>query len=245
MLSTGASQSGYGARMPDDRSLTVTSFAILGLLAVRPWPTYALAKQMRRSLSHLWPRAESNLYAEAKRLVAGGHAVARQEQSGERVRTVYRITPKGRKALREWLAAPGGEVWFESEPLLKVFFAEQGSKHDLLATLRAIGDAAQARQEALRRMAEEYRAGTGPFPERLASSVLALGLVWEQLEATIAWSRRAVATVESWRQPGPGETPAWPAGIFASDARPPAPKPVKAKASTTRTTAPRRRRASS
>ncbi|HEY8514400.1 MAG TPA: helix-turn-helix transcriptional regulator [Candidatus Binatia bacterium] len=205
--------------MRDDRPLTVTSFAILGLLAVRPWSTYELAKQIRRSLSHLWPRAESNLYAEAKRLVAGGHAAARREQCGERRRTVYRITPKGRKALREWLAAPGGEVWFESEPLLKVFFAEQGSKADLLGTLRAIGDGALIQQEALRRMAEDYRAGAGPFPQRLALSVLALGLVWEHLQATIEWSRRAVAVVEGWRKPGPGEAPVWPEGIFGRTSR--------------------------
>jgi DNA-binding PadR family transcriptional regulator len=90
---------------------------------VRPWPTYELAKQINRSLRHFWPRAESNLYAEAKRLVTDGYAIARQEQTGERRRTVYRITPQGRKALREWLDAPGGETRLESEPLLKVFFA--------------------------------------------------------------------------------------------------------------------------
>lgn len=239
MLSTGASQCGYDRNMPESRPLTVTSFAILGLLAVRPWPTYELAKQIHRSLRHLWPRAESNLYAEAKRLVAGGHAVARKERSGERLRTVYRITPKGRKALREWLAEPGGEVRLESEPLLKVFFADQGSKADLLDTLRAMGDAALAQQAVLRRMAEEYRAGKGPFPERLASSVLALGLVWEHLEATVAWSRRAVEAVERWRKPGPGEAPMWPEGIFPAASRSKATR--SGAASVTRTPASSRR----
>ena len=105
--------------MHDKRPLTATSFAILGLLALRPWQPYELAKQINRSLSHFWPRAESNLYAEAKRLVAGGYAVARQEPTGERRRTVYRITPLGRKALRQWLDEPGGEVRLESEALLK------------------------------------------------------------------------------------------------------------------------------
>ena len=240
MLSTGASQSGYGPGMPDARPLTVTSFAILGLLAVRPWPTYELAKQIRRSLSHLWPRAESNLYAEAKRLVIGGNAVARREQRGDRLRTVYRITPKGRKALRQWLDTPGGEVRLESEPLLKVFFADQGSKADLLETLRAIGSAALVQQEALRRMAEEYRDGAGPFPERLALGVLALGLVWEHLEATVAWSQRAVDAVESWRKAGPGEVPMWPEGLFPAAPRSKATK--SGTASPRRTTARRRRR---
>jgi DNA-binding PadR family transcriptional regulator len=211
--------------MRDTRPLTATSFAILGLLAVRPWPTYELAKQVNRSLRHFWPRAESNLYAEAKRLVTGGYAVARQEQTGERRRTVYRITPHGRKALREWLDTPGGETRLESEPLLKLFFADQGSKTDLLDTLRAMGAAAEAQQAILRRMAEEYSAGLGPFPERLAVSVLALGLVWEHLEATIAWSRRAVQVVGKWQKPGPGEAPMWPDGVFAAAPCPKAAKP--------------------
>ncbi len=219
MLLIGASQVEYDLGMPDGRPLTATSFAILGLLAVRPWPTYELAKQIGRSLSHFWPRAESNLYAEAKRLVAGGYAVARQEKDGERRRTVYRITPQGRKALREWLETPGGEVRLESEPLLKVFFADQGGKANLLDTLRAMGAAAETQQAMLRRMAEEYRAGGGPFPERLAVGVLALGLVWEYLEATVAWSRRAVEAVDKWQKPGPGEEPMWPEGIFSKASR--------------------------
>jgi DNA-binding PadR family transcriptional regulator len=225
MLSTGASQAGYYLGMRDSRPLTATSYAILGLLALRPWPTYELAKQINRSLRHFWPRAESNLYAEAKRLVTDGYAVARQEHTGERRRTVYRITPQGRKAVREWLDSPGGETRLESEPLLKVFFAEQGSKADLLETLRAIGAAAEAKQAILRRMADEYRAGRGPFPERLAVNVLALGLVWMHMEATIAWSRRAVETVEKWQKPGPGEAPMWPEGILSSAPRPKAAKP--------------------
>jgi DNA-binding PadR family transcriptional regulator len=201
--------------MRDTRTLTATSFAILGLLSVRPWRTYDLAKQVPRSLSHFWPRAESNLYAEAKRLVAGGYAVTRIEQTGARQRTVYMITPQGRKALKAWLAKPGGEMRFESEPLLKVFFADQGSKADLLDTIRTIGEAAEQRMMFIRSMAEEYRVGAGPFPERLAVGVLAVGLVWDQLQATVAWSERAALEVERWRTSGPGEAPSWPAGMFS------------------------------
>ncbi len=40
---------------------TTTSHALLGLLAVRDWTTYELAKQVKRSLSWFWPRAERKL----------------------------------------------------------------------------------------------------------------------------------------------------------------------------------------
>ena len=43
-------------------ALTSTSYAILGLLAVKPWTTYELAQQMDRALGRFWPRAESRLY---------------------------------------------------------------------------------------------------------------------------------------------------------------------------------------
>ena len=48
--------------MPAD--LTPTSYAILGLLAIKPWTTYELAQQMGRALSQFWPCAESKLYEE-------------------------------------------------------------------------------------------------------------------------------------------------------------------------------------
>ena len=39
--------------------LTTTSYAILGLLAIRPWSTYELARQMQRDLRFVWPRARA------------------------------------------------------------------------------------------------------------------------------------------------------------------------------------------
>ena len=60
--------------MSSARGLTTTSYAILGLLAVRPWSTYELTRQMDRSLGRFWPRAESKLYEEPKKLAAQGLA---------------------------------------------------------------------------------------------------------------------------------------------------------------------------
>ena len=75
--------------------LTTTSYAILGLLAIRPWSTYELARQMQRDLRFAWPRAESNLYAEPKKLIAHGLATASSEPRGKRRRTVYTTVTRG------------------------------------------------------------------------------------------------------------------------------------------------------
>src|SRR5919202_1122144 len=114
---------------------TTTSYAVLGLLSVRSWTTYELAKQVQRSLNWFWPRAERRLYDEPKALVAGGLATAEKEFTGQRPRTVYRITDAGREALRDWLGEPAAPHSVESEALLKVFFADAGSLEQLVATL--------------------------------------------------------------------------------------------------------------
>src|ERR1700751_3135599 len=94
--------------------LTTTSYAVLGLLAVRPWSSYELTQQMDRSLGRVWPRAVSKLYEEPKKLTAHGLARSAVQQNGQRTRTVYAITAEGRRALGEWVrpprAGPGGPV---------------------------------------------------------------------------------------------------------------------------------------
>jgi len=67
-MTTTSSHSGRGSG--------TTAYALLGLLAVRPWTTYELAQQVRRSLNWFWPRAERKLYDDPKRLVAEGLATA-------------------------------------------------------------------------------------------------------------------------------------------------------------------------
>ena len=42
-------------------ALTTTSYALLGLLSVKPWSTYELTQQMDRSLGRFWPRSTSKL----------------------------------------------------------------------------------------------------------------------------------------------------------------------------------------
>src|SRR6266540_2414695 len=86
--------------------LTTTSYAVLAQVAVRPWSTYELAQQRVRYFRYVWPRAESAIYREVKRLSSMGLLEAKKEHVGKRARTVYSITEKGREALRAWLATP-------------------------------------------------------------------------------------------------------------------------------------------
>jgi PadR family transcriptional regulator, regulatory protein AphA len=127
------------------RSLTSTSYAVLGLLAIKPWSSYELTQQMDRSLGRMWPRATSKLYEEPGKLVEHGLARSATRQRGKRARTEYTITAKGRRALAGWLEEPGRGPVLEFEQLLKVFFAENGTRASVLATLAAADEWARAR----------------------------------------------------------------------------------------------------
>src|SRR5215218_695795 len=126
-----------GRNMSRPSSLTTTSYAILGLLAVKPWTTHELVQQVDRSLRRIWPRAASKLYEEPKKLVAHGYARATDDSVGRRPRTRYTITANGRRALAAWLQTPGDGPVLEFESLLKIGFADSGSRADIIANLAA------------------------------------------------------------------------------------------------------------
>lgn len=181
----------------DRQQLTTTSYAILGLLAIRPWSTYELTKQMQRSLHHIWPRAESNVYAEPKRLVEAGLARAEAQKVGQRPRTLYTITAKGRKALERWLQTESAPSRVESETLVKVLFANHGTKDDLLANLHAVATEAAAVKELWRVVASEYDRGTDEFPERVHVNALIFRWIWEHAEMNARWAEWAIDQVQA------------------------------------------------
>jgi PadR family transcriptional regulator, regulatory protein AphA len=179
-------------------ALTTTSYAILGLLAIKPWTSYELTRQMDRSLGRLWPRAQSKLYEEPRKLVAHNLASVTHEQVGKRSRAVYSITEEGRSALAAWLGRPGAGPVLEFEQLLQVFFAENGSKADTLATLRATRDWAQARSAESLAVGREYLHGRGPFPERLPQLDLTARFLTDFYAMVGVWARWAGDVVETW-----------------------------------------------
>jgi DNA-binding PadR family transcriptional regulator len=184
--------------MSQPPKLSTTSYLILGHLALRSWSTYELAQQLKRSTRHYWPRAESKIYEEPKKLVAHGLARATREYTGRRPRTIYSITEEGRAALRRWLDEPGQPPLVEFEGAVKVLFAEQGTKEQLLATLRSIREQAERTRAEHVSLAGDLASTGGPFPDRLHVNELVLGFMWEQTETVIRWASWAEREVEAW-----------------------------------------------
>ena len=189
--------------------LTTTSYAILGLLAIKPWTTYELAQQMQRALGQFWPRAESKLYEEPKKLVAHGLARASSEMVGKRPRTVYTITAKGRRAMAAWVPTPGDGPVLEFEQLIKIFFAEHGTKEDLLATIASARRWVDDRYIASRDIPKGYLDGRGPFPERLPWLLLSGQFLTEFTLAVERWAEWATGIVETWPDDVSEAEPDW------------------------------------
>jgi DNA-binding PadR family transcriptional regulator len=178
--------------------LTTTSYVILGHLALRDWSTYELAQQMKRSTRHFWPRAQSKIYEEPKKLAAHGLARATREYTGRRPRTIYAITPKGRTALRRWLDEPTQLPVVEFDAAVKVQFAEQGTKAQLLATLRSVREQAERTRAEHAALAADLLLPTTRFPDRRHVNELVMRFMWEQTETVIRWADWAEEQVAGW-----------------------------------------------
>jgi DNA-binding PadR family transcriptional regulator len=178
--------------------MTTTSYTILGLLAIKPWTTHELVQQVDRSMRRIWPRAQSKLYEEPKKLVAHGYAKATDDSVGRRRRTRYTITTKGRRALAAWVSQPGDGPALEFEQLVKILFTDSGSKADILANLEATRAWVWTENESNLAVARAYLEGEGPFAQRAALNQLA-GRFLTEFYATVArWVDWASAFVATW-----------------------------------------------
>ena len=117
--------------------LTPTSYALLGLLARKPQSAYELNAQMQySSIRVYWPRAESHVYSEPKKLLRHELVSEKKGKLNGRNRTVYTITAKGRNALKAWLSSDDEvELRTQAEFMLKLVLADSGSVADAHQTL--------------------------------------------------------------------------------------------------------------
>ena len=180
------------------KELTTTSYAVLGLLALKPWTAYELSQQMLRSMTFIWPRAERAIYDEPKSLVAHGLAKAASDPTGNRPRTVYRITAKGRNALASWLDQPSAPPAFESEALVRATYAEYGDKDALLRTIDSLRLHAEQLHRGAEAVVSSYLEDRAPFPERAHIVALNGRFILDYITMVRRWTNWANAIVEDW-----------------------------------------------
>jgi PadR family transcriptional regulator, regulatory protein AphA len=147
--------------------LTVTSYVVLGMIAVRgPSTSYELKRAISRSVGYFWPFSHTQLYGEPARLAGQGLLEVSNEESGRRRKT-YNLTDQGLHRLRDWISEPTGETFqLRDVAELKLFFSEVASEEDVrsiaeeqiklhterLATYQSIRDRYASQPEVRRRM---------------------------------------------------------------------------------------------
>jgi DNA-binding PadR family transcriptional regulator len=184
------------------RRTATTAHALLGLLALRgEWSTWELAKQLRRNMRFFWPRAESQIYEEAKSLVARGWARDRRTFTGERARTNYAITAKGRKELAAWMATPPNPTSLECEGLLRVFLADFATAAQVRAAIDQVRADGQAILDVGRVVGAEYLAGTAPFQDQLHVRAFVFDFLSHHAQMLIDWAERTQAALDAHPDP--------------------------------------------
>jgi DNA-binding PadR family transcriptional regulator len=184
--------------------LTTTSYAVLSLLSLRSWTTYELAQQMKRSLHWFWPRAESNLYEEPKKLVAHRFARASKRYTGKRASTVYTITPTGRRALAAWARGPGEPApTLEFEALVRVLSAQCIAVEDLHHIFEAVRDRVEEMIDFGEHQDTETATSGGPFPDRAHIIALVHGFMALYSDALHRWALWALDETATWLDTAP------------------------------------------
>jgi PadR family transcriptional regulator AphA len=183
--------------------LTTTSYAVLAQVAVHPWSTYELARQRVRYFRYVWPRAESAIYREVKRLSSMGLLDGRKEHVGKRARTVYSITEEGRGALRDWLATPVSPFAMDFEAMIRLFVAPLGTKEQIVTTLTQVRDDAREMLRLGWDVKQEFLQGTAVTQDQVYIRALAVDFFISLLNTVGAWAERTLAEIESWDDLGP------------------------------------------
>lgn len=180
-----------------------TSYILLGMLSSQEMSGYDLKQQLDKSLYPCYESpAKSQIYGELRRLTQQGWTtVTEVPQTHRPDKRVYRITPAGLTALRQWLANPDVESdSFKSPFLLRLFFGHLLQPDVLIARLEArrqqLTKELTACEETERALRDQLQASHANV-ERL-HSLLIIGFRISTLRATITWTDDTVEQLTQW-----------------------------------------------
>lgn len=128
-------------------------YGILGLISIKPLSGYDLKRVFDNSLNFFWSAKQSQIYRELTRLSDEGYVIYEVEhQEGRPEKKIYRITPSGEQALKNWLNTFPDLVSTsgKDEFLLRIYFGSKISKDELIFQFRKYIKERESSLEALR-----------------------------------------------------------------------------------------------
>ena len=179
--------------------LSATGKVVLGMLAARPRSGYEIKQLVDSSARFFWAASYGQIYPELKRLEQTGLIAGAEASQGNRHRTVFKLTGKGRRAAKEWIDSPPQVFELRDEGLLGLFFAGSidPARTAEIARERAAKAAATAAElRALQdEIDEQHQAESAEYsPDRGSLTVLRYGI--EMNEWTAEWFERAAQDLE-------------------------------------------------
>jgi DNA-binding PadR family transcriptional regulator len=120
-------------------TLTPTSYAVLVLVGRGGAGPHDLVRMMRQGRIYE-SAAESQYYAEPKRLERLGYLQARKEPGRTHARTHYELTPRGLEALREWMTTRPQHPQLDAGPILRLLAADLVGEPPVRASLLTLRD---------------------------------------------------------------------------------------------------------
>jgi DNA-binding PadR family transcriptional regulator len=168
---------------------------VLGMLRMGAGSGYAIKKFSDLSTRYFWATSYAQVYPELARLEEEGLVERREEPRGARRRSVYEVTPAGRRALLGWLrsrrmAPPQVRI----EGLLRLFLADSLPGEEQVELVRLLGRQARAVERRIREeivpVGEELAVDGPRFPgitARLGADLFGFAAEWfERLERELA-----------------------------------------------------------
>jgi DNA-binding PadR family transcriptional regulator len=164
-------------------TLNPLSFVVLALVGDEGAGAHDLVQMMRQGGPVYWGGAPSRLYAEPKRLTKLGYLTARQAPGRTHPRTLYRLTPRGRAALREWLATPARFPRIKNEAHLRLLAGDMLTDEQIIESFRGM----LPELDQLEALADDMYAQADRVPHRA-----------RYLRLSHAYAQRLVALHRDW-----------------------------------------------
>jgi DNA-binding PadR family transcriptional regulator len=158
------------------------SYGVLAAIGEHGASTPELVEMLGRG-QMFWTSSPSQIYAEPKRLLSLRWITAEKEPARTRPRTVYKLTSKGRRALRAWLRAPAGFPKLQHQAALHVFAGDMIEDREIVASLQKL----RADIEQMKRVVAVNLARAPQFPHRTRYALLLQDLGNRLLEAHSDW----------------------------------------------------------
>lgn len=182
-------------------------YAVLAVLLDGEASAYDLTRRFDRSVANFWHATRQQLALELRRLEAAELVSGRSVTEERREKRLYRVTPAGEAAVREWLAEPVRPSAIKDEMLVRVQAAAASDGRVLLPALRRWRRDRQARLDGYLRLRQRLLAGRSEAVYLAGADrpggylTLERGIALER--ENVAWAERVAAVLE--RRPAAAE----------------------------------------